>query len=971
MPENLNSEREDFFSQLEIELIVSGVPDAKASLQEIIKANKKILNDIPRLKKEMGGTGRALKVLANKHKQRAREGEKANEKLKKGFRSLTSEVKKYGSEITNAAKKLIIPTSLGGAVSGTIEYKKSLLAVSASVNRLGIGLGSLQTSLEGMSKRTTLLRKETVQLFNQYQESMRFISLQQFENILNRIKDIVGANVQEISKMQGSLAAISQEYPDLAMGLAKMEKGENAVLRARIRSLYFIGKITDAQYKQITAYISGNTQLTAVDRARQERMQSQIDATNTFRRQWEAVTLALGEGLLPYVEQLADHLKTIQEMTKNWEFSLLKIAGIYAGLKIAGGLAIGGLGRMATGAITGGVGASLAYKAGMGTRTLGPAALAAYGYYRTYKMVQTGKEGRSAADKFGYGGDLDKSWWKGSDAVGAGSRVKDVERMMSGSGFKKSGHSQSRKEREFLREKGFEDFESYYKWKRGQKKQEKEKKTQTKDTMRSMRAGGLIEEFEKVSDKIMASESGSKEYDKQKMALEVIIPLLGKQRDVVERITGLFKTQTGYTDALIKNMAITGDIDPPKMFKAMKESLKTLDATKVARENLIKILKIEDPIAKKKALEEQANNKESSEASRSIYKSLSQLNLEGLAQLDTKKLILEQDMAILDITKQQSQEYAKAGNEYKHLLSLTQAQATGAGLLVQLADNYAIGVGASMKMRMQEFDAIGKNINILRKELGSRQEAYDIAVKMGAPGEKRLDLETRVQEKNNEIVQQQIKQASLVKSMRDQWISVISAMNTGMGSFSKIMMNAEQNTAQIQRLGGAVRSAASGAYAQRDPFGYITERVGFQGTERMNQFGGIVGRGGRKLSDVSYETGREFGQGSTRAIESALRGNISRVAGGMVRRTSRVASGGMEALGATGHRYTFSTQTGQDSFRRGITGRRTDGVGVNVVLKDININIASIKGINDLSIKVSEGMKKKIEEVVAGTLSDY
>jgi len=38
MPENLNSEREDFFSQLEIELIVSGVPDAKASLQEIIKS---------------------------------------------------------------------------------------------------------------------------------------------------------------------------------------------------------------------------------------------------------------------------------------------------------------------------------------------------------------------------------------------------------------------------------------------------------------------------------------------------------------------------------------------------------------------------------------------------------------------------------------------------------------------------------------------------------------------------------------------------------------------------------------------------------------------------------------------------------------------------------------------------------------------------------------------------------------------
>jgi len=1052
MAEDQSPEQLELLSHVEILLSVSGADDVAGEFKDLCRNEKEALKDAKKLEAAYGSLEDAAKALVKRHNERKKAAGDANKTALKGVKQLQREFKSFGSQLGKIAKQSIMAYGLGGAIKLTLEYNKSMLSVSTSINRLGIGMGLLERTLKRVGRETSLTRMETIGLFDKFQENMRFVSLQQFEGMLKRLKGIVGSNSKEMEKYQSAIAAVSQTYPGLSIGLLTIEKAghsiassQKAVLQSRIRNLYFIGKIKDAEYKRLTAYVSGNQQVIGADRERQKEMQSQIKASQEFKRQWESVSMTFGKAILPLLEGASGLLGKLQKMTEGWNLSATQLAltftGIYAGMKLAGGgmgggimgavaPALGGLGTrvqvtnwpisLGGSSMSPNSGPQLPGKGGVGRKAgrfgkvlgtgkpggaLGTAAIIGGSIYGSYKARQWGQKQRA---KGGYGNEVKANFATigsqglGGAAIGGrygglpGAAIGATVGLITGAittGFD-TWFDKSNKEKKA--EKTYKDLTSKVKGGITGSKGDKDRLGQGKiDALWDVHARGVEAVYEDIAKsvtdqgdevkkqrKIVDAEikkvfgkkgwggetlkgqqelvSGMKqeiddrgEYGggtKQKEAdaktleaaekklstmedieiqqeknntdygialdllkehqgkLSEIETLMSKQRDLVEGIQGLYKTQSSLTSNMIEQMAIMGNIDPPEMFKAIDKTVEYLGAEMSARKKLISILKMENPIAKKKAMEEEANNKGRAAAHQALFAQFSKLDLAGFAELDTKKQVLEQTLAILAATKQQTQEYQKAGGAYSKILGLTNAQATGAGLLVQLADNYAIGVGASVAIRKQEYLALEDVKQQILLKLKAQQRAYMKSVNENASSKRNIVLRKDMVDTQNELTQATIKQASTVKSMRDAWISAIAAMNTGSGSFSEIIMNAEQNTAQIQQLDGAVRSSASGAYGKRDAFGYLIEDVGQRRSERMTSMGDISSPG-REAFSLSYDTGRQYGHDDNRALELLQRGRTSGAVDKLTGRSAAIGRGDPTALAAAANKYTLSSQT--------------------------------------------------------------
>ena len=182
--------------------------------------------------------------------------------------------------------------------------------------------------------------------------------------------------------------------------------------------------------------------------------------------------------------------------------------------------------------------------------------------------------------------------------------------------------------------------------------------------------------------------------------------------------------------------------------------------------------------------------------------------------------------------------------------------------MVQLTDNFAIGVGASRDQRIKQFEAEEKTIGVLK-------EQYNIQMKQVAAFEASGNMEKANSVRNeaidieNKILSVQQQQAAGVKAMRDGWISSLSSMNTGMGGFTEIVMTQNKGLMRMQKLRGSVTSNLTGSAARGA--GYATTERFVAGAGDMAD---VVSVGREK---AAYRSDPGLGD-NTRAIEEIQRG---------------------------------------------------------------------------------------------------
>lgn len=195
---------------------------------------------------------------------------------------------------------------------------------------------------------------------------------------------------------------------------------------------------------------------------------------------------------------------------------------------------------------------------------------------------------------------------------------------------------------------------------------------------------------------------------------------------------------------------------------------------------------------------------------------------------------------------------------------------------VQLADNLAMGVAASARMRMEVIKQLNEVIETNRQKISVIDMAIDRTqddLKKGIisqlEGNARLyQLEIQRKETQNTILQNVQKQAELTRVLRDGWINAINSMNNGVGMFTKIKIDRET------RLGTLM------AYEPKKVVGLAT---GFAGAGRREATGySAIAPGVLTNPD---NAGYAFGAGSAewaKAIDKRMPLGMMGGGGGMI-----------------------------------------------------------------------------------------
>ena len=327
---------------------------------------------------------------------------------------------------------------------------------------------------------------------------------------------------------------------------------------------------------------------------------------------------------------------------------------------------------------------------------------------------------------------------------------------------------------------------------------------------------------------------------------------------MVQSQSELTKSFSSVLDSQIRVMQATRDID----FDTLKQSTIATYAESIKLEKVQRdALRIMQSMT-----EEQFKSGDlTTQAHQSLREKLG-LDEEGY------KIYISQNTQLTSQNEMQAEINENVSSRSRELTKITHALDEERGLMsqqvgimtgmVDLADNFAIGVGASARMRLEAVGMMEKEKNILSEQLSHVQEMLALASERGDKAEI-LDLEKRRLAINQEQLSLTQKQAGYTKALRDGWISAMSAANTGAGRFTKLIMDQGTNAAQAVRRLGIMQTAVSGG----------TEGItGNQGITKFSGQGGI--HGGTPGGDgTSYQQVGQ-GQGFESTMYKGVRGAV-------------------------------------------------------------------------------------------------
>ncbi len=397
-------------------------------------------------------------------------------------------------------------------------------------------------------------------------------------------------------------------------------------------------------------------------------------------------------------------------------------------------------------------------------------------------------------------------------------------------------------------------------------------------------------------------EAEKEEHERAKIALLAERTALYDSDDLMFRklinteIDKAVVAQKSFNIASIESMAITGKIDYSTINKDIEETISLIDSQVVSKRKVLDILRKN----KTPQLEELLNNNEILKTDKKIY---DEMRKRGESQVsDAKNRALQKDLEkdIVAAEKEKLKVSLSVLKVREYTTKVVQNEADLASKMVQLADNYAIGIGASMDMRLKEYNQLTKVIQEHEKNL------QQVRIRRALDTDN-LALKAEELELQKKIMDVTLQQAGAVKSMRSGWVEAVAALNSGMGIFTEIIMSAEKGTSQAARLKGIVFSPYSGAYGKG--YGYDTSEK-FSPYQEFGVGGGRRrGVGGRRF-DTPYPM---LGEGGIIDLERGEIGRVGRRIRGQSRRAIERGGTGLSVFG--GHRF-----LGESYFERSRPG---------------------------------------------------
>jgi len=291
------------------------------------------------------------------------------DKAEAGFGVISGQLAKIGSMVGASG------FGLGASAEGLINYSKALLGLTAQFSKYGVGATKVEESIISLSKKLTLTRAETIELQKAMEKGLPIPSLQAGANILENVRKATGSNKEAMAEMAGIVVQLVAKYPSLQKSAERMNKEDKDRLKSLIKTDQLQGKIDRQTARALMDYISLNDQAAEADKKKRDGMMSDLEVQQEMKRTFEAISITIGRGLLPWLKKISDYLKdNMDKVLKVAEFfgtwiaplvlaksllgsvvSLAKLAGFKGGAAKLGAIGAGGIGGYYGGSALGGM----------------------------------------------------------------------------------------------------------------------------------------------------------------------------------------------------------------------------------------------------------------------------------------------------------------------------------------------------------------------------------------------------------------------------------------------------------------------------------------------------------------------------------------------------------------------------------------------------------------------------------------
>lgn len=975
MAKSTNNFEQEIERTITLYLQSSGIDNVSRGVADVLKKMQDLIKSSGTSQKSFKSLNAEAVKFATEYITSLRKAKKEQEKVNKMVAATTKQFSGLGKvvsgafgEIGSGLKELSGLGGFGKMVNEAINYDKSLLKLAASTTRLGVGFKNLESKMIRISATTSLTRKETISLFDAFNKTYKFSSFRGFESLLERVQDMVGSNKDAISDYMTSVTSLSQNYSGLAQAIVELGKtgtdAQKEELANRAKMLYLANEIGDADYRNLIAVIQGGKQVTNADKRAAEVAKARIDAMQTFKQQIETVGLELGQTILPFLEKVADWLNQITNNGEKWGAGVATTVALLAGVKVGGGMLQGAgraVGGMAVkGAIVGGgalLKGSVKGIAGLLTGLKTPLLSLEF----AFKGLANGL-GSAVTALGGWKGALGKAGAVVA-AAGVGAAVgtviynKAVAPALDKSFKKNYGKIFGDDEEQTVTSS---IIGGMLQWGRKPQKQlTVEQREIQKERVRKKRIEkGFIAEKEKAeAEKAAVMEEKRIKLIEKRAQLEADILATSQQMSKFAESAGKLRAaQMSKISAEVQRMKLTGNLDTGKLAGMKSGAFLSIDSEVAATKKYIEAMKQLRQAQQSGGAAGKTVGEFASQAgwSQEIVDALQEQDSTMIDVINSQVKITQGEETIAKKTQQRQQILEQINSVYETHIKQSSLLADEAGLLVQIADSYAIGVGASAQMRMREFNALEGQIAQMDRQLQNWKDALASATDDDA----RLELTNKIQEGENGILQIQLKQAGIAKSMRDGWVEAIEAMNTGAGTFSKIVLDQNKGTAQSLKLAGnsAVISGRSGSL-----------EGGYRTSERFSTLQGTAGQGlisgssGKRNFAYNTTVGKLTGS-EAEGVQWMARGRAAR---DMMARNKLSTSRGMTSagFGASSH---YEGQTAGDIGGTGMT-MGSGGINVNVVISSdaqrtgediVRVIVPQLQGIfSQISAGVVDGVQ--------------
>jgi hypothetical protein len=360
-------------------------------------------------------------------------------------------------------------------------------------------------------------------------------------------------------------------------------------------------------------------------------------------------------------------------------------------------------------------------------------------------------------------------------------------------------------------------------------------------------ATGLgYDELGAASQKIQGDSELSKKYAKELEAINGQLAERAKHAEDysgAERIAGalinernmsiastnkLYEAQSGYVSAMISNFQATGNVDSNKLSagidKAMASMGQFVEQQKKSLELDEMLVKLDNQKADQQvaAAEKRIADLRKQREEATTQGKKNEIDMEiGSSQLEIDSLTKQKDLRISNleatrgmVEKSTSLESSNArqlsllqqmGTAYQGHVAYASALVSQAEIQAQLVDNMGAGFAASAQQRINIAQAIDDQVKAEQKNLAMIDQAiakgkeYFMSAAGGGQTEEEaeksvLALHTQKIQKQNEILNLKNKEAQTLKVLRDGYLSAVTAMTAGSGTWGKLIVDQNKNT---------------------------------------------------------------------------------------------------------------------------------------------------------------------------------